>query len=164
MSSSRKKAIVRKFSRDWIAGYLDPEGFAVSGAVELLGLDGKVISLPLDGMKWVCFVRDFNSGEPANPERLLRRTFSGRPRVEGVFVRLRLKDGEQIEGVAANELALATGEGIFLTPPDTRSNTQRIWIPRSSLEEFEVIAVIGSSPKPKKKPAQPVPEAQESLF
>jgi hypothetical protein len=163
MPSSRKKAIIRKFSRDWIAGYLPPEDFVAGAAVELLGLDGKVLSLPVDGMKWICFVRDFNSGEPANPERLLRRTFSGRPRVEGLFVRLRLKDGEQIEGVAANDLSLAAGDGLFVTPPDTRSNTQRIWIPRSSLEELEVVAVIGATAK-KKPPASVIPEGQESLF
>lgn len=162
MSSSRKKAIIRNFSRDWIPGYLPPDGFVDGTTVELLGLDGKVLSLPIDGMKWVCFVRDFNSGEPANPERLLRKTFVGRPRMEGLFLRLRLKDGEQIEGVAANDLSLSSGDGLFLTPPDTRSNTQRIWIPRSSLEELEVVAVIGAAAK-KKAPA-PTPEGQESLF
>ncbi|WP_446742992.1 DUF6982 domain-containing protein [Silvibacterium acidisoli] len=162
MSSSRKKAIIRDFSRDWIAGYLPPDGFVDGITVELLGLDGKVLSLPIDGMKWICFVRDFNSGEPANPERLLRKTFAGRPRVEGLFLRLRLKDGEQIEGIAANDLSVAAGEGLFLTPPDTRSNTQRIWIPRSSMEELEVVAVIGGAPK--KRATATVHDGQESLF
>lgn len=163
MSASRKKAIARKFTRDWVAGYLPPEDFAHHGVVELLELDGKVVSLALESVKWVCFIRDFNSGEAANPERLLRKTFAGRPRSEGIFLRLRLTDGDVIEGLAANDLTLVTSDGLFLTPPDTRSNTQRLWIPRSSLAELEIVAVIGGSAK--KKPARTVSEeAQESLF
>ena len=63
MSSSRKKAIFRKFSRDWVAGYLPGENFARAGQVEMLDLDGKVVLLALDDLKWICYVRDFNSGE-----------------------------------------------------------------------------------------------------
>jgi len=56
-------------------------------------------------------------------------------------------------------------EGFFLTPPDTRSNTQRVWLPRASLVELEVVAVIGAAAR--KKPAAAVkPEEgqQETLF
>jgi hypothetical protein len=162
MSSSRKKAIVRKFSRDWVAGYLPSEGFVRGSALELLGLDGKVTALDTDQIKWVCFVRDFNSGEAANPERLLRKTFAGRPRAAGLFLRARLTDGDLIEGVGANDLTLISSQGVFLTPPDTRSNTQRLWIPASSVAELEVVAVIGSSPRA--KPAAAPDEAQEKLF
>ncbi len=94
-------------------------------------------------LKWICYVRDFNSGEAANPERLLRKTFTGRPRMEGLLLRIRLTDGDLIEGLAANDLSLISGEGLFLTPPDVRSNTQRIWVPPSTIAELEVIAVIG---------------------
>lgn len=93
MPSSRKKAIVRKFSRDWVAGYLPSDGFVHGDAVELLDLDGKVMALEMEQIKWVCFVRDFNSGETANPERLLRKTFAGRPRTAGLFLRAKLTDG-----------------------------------------------------------------------
>jgi hypothetical protein len=163
MSSSRKKAIFRKFSRDWLAGYLPAEGFAREGRVEMLDLDGKVVQLAVDDLKWICYVRDFNSGELNNPERLIRKTFSGRPRGEGLFVRARLKDGDLIEGLAGNDLSLVASDGLFLTPPDLRSNTQRLWLPRTSLEELEVVAVIGGT---KKKAAVPEEEetAQEKLF
>jgi hypothetical protein len=168
MPSSRKKAIARKFTHDWVAGYLSfagfsPGSFIRNGAFELLALDGKVISLSLQSIKWVCFVRDFNSGEPSNPERLLRKTFAGRPRSEGLFLRAKLTDGDLIEGIAANDLSLISGEGIFLTPPDIRSNTQRLWIPTTSLVELEVVAVIGRSAKKKSTPAT-LEDRQESLF
>jgi hypothetical protein len=108
-------------------------------------------------------VRDFNSGEAANPERLLRKTFAGRPRTAGLFLRARLTDGDLIEGLAANDLSLISSAGLFLTPPDTRSNTQRLWIPASSVTELEIVAVIGSSPKTKPAPVSR-DDAQESLF
>lgn len=163
MSSSRKKAIFRKFSRDWLAGYLSSDGFAAAKELEMLDLGGKVVRLTIDELKWVCYVRDFNSGELNNPERLVRKTFAGRPRGDGLFLRARLKDGDLIEGLAANDVSLVASEGLFLTPPDLRSNTQRLWIPRSSLEHLEVVAVLGGS---RKKPAaaEGEAEAQEKLF
>lgn len=162
MSSGRKKAIFRKYSRDWLAGYLPASGFAHEGRLEMLDLDGKVIELAVEDLKWICYVRDFNSGELNNPERLLRKTFAGRPRGEGLFVRARLRDGDLVEGLAGNDVSLVSSDGIFLTPPDLRSNTQRIWIPKTSLEELDVVAVIGVA---KKKPqVEPEPVAQEKLF
>lgn len=166
MSSSRKKAIFRKLSRDWLAGYLAAGNFVHGGRVEMLDLEGKVIALEAEDLKWICYVRDFNSGELNNPERLLRKTFAGRPRGEGLFVRVRLRDGDLLEGLAANDASLVASDGVFLTPPDLRSNTQRIWIPKAALESLEVVAVIGGAKKP--RPATGVeekaPAAQEELF
>jgi hypothetical protein len=166
MPSSRKKVIARRFTRDWVAGYVvfdgsSPDGFLKEGSLELLALDGKVLSLDLKTIKWLCFIRDFNSGEAENPERLLRKTFAGRPRTEGLYLRATLTDGDQIEGIAVNDLSLITANGILLTPPDVRSNTQRVWIPAASLSELEVVAVIGGAAK--KKPSR-TEDRQESLF
>jgi len=164
MSSSRKKAIFRKFSRDWVAGYLPASGFVQLAQVEMLDLDGKVVSLATAELKWICYVRDFNSGELNNPERLVRKTFAGRPRGDGLFIRARLTDGDTIEGLAANDASLVGSEGVFLTPPDLRSNTQRIWIPRGSIEELEVVAVIGAVKRKPVEKMKPKDERQEELF
>jgi hypothetical protein len=56
-----------------------------------------------------------------------------------------LTDGEELEGLAANDRSLVDGAGLFLTPPDTRSNTQRIYVPRSSIQALEVVSLIGSA-------------------
>lgn len=165
MSASRKKAIFRKNSRDWVAGYLPASGFVHEGQVEMLDLDGKVLSLAAADLKWICYVRDFNSGELNNPERLVRKTFAGRPRGDGLFVRAKLSDGDTIEGLAANDASLVGSDGLFLTPPDLRSNTQRLWIPKTSIEELEVVAVIGAAKRKPVAPEKPkVPAEQEELF
>jgi hypothetical protein len=163
MSSSRKKIIARKLTRNWVGGYLPAAGFARQGSLEILELSGKLLTLTIQELKWVCFVRDFNSGEIDNPERLLRKTFAGRPRGEGLWLRLRLQDGDLLEGLAENNLSLLDADGFFLTPPDTRGNTQRIWLPKSSVTELEVVAVIGGAGKKKATPMDK-PDTQETLF
>ncbi len=169
MASSRKKAIFRKLSRDWLAGYLPPADFVRAGSIQMLDLEGKVVTLAAEDLKWICYVRDFNSGDLNNPERLVRRTFAGRPRGEGLFVRVRLKDGDLVEGLAANDVSLVASDGVFLTPPDLRSNTQRIWIPRSAVDDLDVVAVIGKKPRSATQQpplsGQPTEEgAQKELF
>jgi hypothetical protein len=54
-----------------------------------------------------------------------------------------LTDGEEIEGLAANDRSLIDGAGLLLTPPDTRSNTQRIYVPRMAIQSLEVVSLIG---------------------
>jgi hypothetical protein len=165
MSLSRKKVILRKFTRGWVSGYIAASGFTRQGALEMLDMSGKVLTILNQEVKWACFVRDFNSGEIDNPERLLRKTFAGRPRGEGLWLRLQLKDGDILEGLSENNLGLLDADGFFLTPPDTRSNTQRIWLPRTSLAALEIVAVIGGAAK--KKPveaAKPEEQRQETLF
>jgi hypothetical protein len=166
MSSSRKKVILRKWTEEWLPGYLPPADFQHTGRIELLDLDGKVQSLNPAELKWVCFVRDFNSGEIANPERLLRKTFAGRPRASGLWLRATLNDDDVLEGLAANDLSLVTSNGLFLTPPDTRSNTQRIFLPPSSITQLEVLGLIGAParPKPGARRTSELADKQPELF
>lgn len=147
--SSRKKVIVFKFSRDWQSGYVDPSGFAHDGRLELLDMTGKVLSVALDDVKMMCFVRDFLPGDASNPERQARRNFTSRPRTAGLWLRMRLRDGEELEGLASNDVSLLEAEGIQFAPPDMRSNTQRIFVPRKALQSLEVVAVIHPSTRRK---------------
>ena len=150
MGSVRKPVIVRKFSRDWFAGYAGPGFGTESAELEILDLTGKVVRVSWEQVKWVCYVRDFPTATPsasvdqANPERLLRKRFLIRPRTAGLWLRLTLTDGDELEGLAANDLTLIQGAGLLLTPPDTRSNTQRIFIPRQAIQELEVLSLIGA--------------------
>jgi hypothetical protein len=148
MASLRKPVIVRKFSRDWCAGYAGSNFGQDSSELEILDLGGKVLRLSWSQVKWVCYVRDFPSpsstSESANPERLLHKRFSIRPRTAGIWLRMTLMDGEEIEGLAANDRSLVEGSGLLLTPPDTRSNTQRVYIPRAAIQTLEVVGLIGA--------------------
>lgn len=163
MPPSRKKAVIRNLAGEWTAGYLPFNGFLRSRDIELLALDGKTASMPAASVKWIAWVRDFNSGDLENPERLLRKTFAGRPRTPGLVVRLGLSDGDMIEGLAANDVTFVTEDGILLFPPDIRSNTQRIWVPRTAVATFEILAVIGAAKLGKR--SVPVAQTeQKSLF
>jgi hypothetical protein len=144
MASLRKPVIVRKFSRDWCAGYAGVNFGQEAAELEILDQSGKVIWIAWKQVKWVCYIRDFPTGESANPERLLHKRFSIRPRAAGVWLRMTLMDGEELEGLAANDRSLVEGAGLLLTPPDTRSNTQRIYVPRTSIQTLEVLGLIGA--------------------
>lgn len=137
MSSTRKKVIVRKLDRDSAAGYVASQ-YIVDGKMELLNTAGNVVSISLSEIKGVYFVREFTE-----PESLTRKTFTSRPRAEGLWVRLHFRDNEIIEGLMPNDLIQEGIDGFSIIPPDTRSNTQRIFVPRSALSEMNVIAVIG---------------------
>lgn len=144
MGSQRKPVIVRKFSRDWVAGYAAAAFGQDEPELEILDLTGKVLTVGWETVKWVCYVRDFPAGEQTNPERLVQRKFAVRPRASGLWLRMTLTDGDELEGLAANDRTLIEGAGLMLTPPDTRSNTQRIYVPRTAIQTLEVLSLIGS--------------------
>ena len=99
----------------------------------------------------------------ANPERLLHKRFSIRPRTAGLWLRMTLTDGEELEGLAANDRSLVDGAGLLLTPPDTRSNTQRIYVPRQAIQTLEVVSLIGKTGR-KHLPAAIPGTEQPELF
>lgn len=139
--------IVRKFSREWCAGYAGAGLGQDIAALEILDLTGKVLRMGWEQVKWVCYVRDFpaQSADTANPERLLHKRFAVRPRTPGLWLRMTLTDGEELEGLAPNDRSLVEGAGLLLTPPDTRSNTQRIYVPRQAIQTLEVVGRIGAA-------------------
>ena len=175
MSSVHKKVIVRRFTGDTLPGYLPLTAFVRNrsqpnpqNVIDLLDLSGRVIPLLINDIKHICYVRDFNLNDTSNPERLTRRTFLARPRTEGLWLRLRFTDGDVLEGLCQLNRTLLdslTGsQGLFITPPDTRSNTQRIYVPRTSLTSLQLLAVITSPSRRKPVAAASVPSMQEDLF
>jgi len=140
MPSTHKKVVVRKVDRDTANGYVAPANFVREGKLELLNTAGNVVAIELRDIKVVFFVREFG-----DTEGLGRKTFTTRPRTEGLWVRLKFKDGEILEGMMPNDLALAGAEGYLINPPDLRSNIQRMFVPRSALESLTVLAVIGAT-------------------
>jgi hypothetical protein len=165
MASLRKPVIVRKFSREWCAGYAATSFGQDATELEILDLTGKVLRIGWEQVKWACFVRDFPAphGDQTNPERLLHKRFSIRPRTPGLWLRMTLTDGDELEGLAANDRSLVEGAGLLLTPPDTRSNTQRIYLPRQAIQTLEVVSLIGAAGRKRSETAGRVAE-QPELF
>jgi hypothetical protein len=142
MPSTTKKVIVRKRGRDTISGYVAPAHYLSEGQLELLDQSGKVVLIDLAEVKSVD---------------------SSRPRTEGLWVRLLFSDNDIVEGMMPNDLAQMAPEGYLITPPDTRGNVQRIFVPRSALEQLIVLGVIGR-PETRRKAAAAEDERQERLF
>ncbi len=165
MASARKPVIVRKFTRDWSAGYVGADFGQQEAELELLDLTGKVIRVGWEQVKWVCYVRDFPTGQAdqSNPERLQRKRFALRPRTAGLWLRLTLADGDELEGLAANDRSLVDGAGLLLTPPDTRSNTQRVYVPRQAIAAMEVVSLIGAAGRKRAMATKPG-GSQRDLF
>jgi hypothetical protein len=164
MGSARKPVIVRKFSREWYAGYAGAAFGQESPALEVLDLSGKVLTIGWETVKWVCYIRDFSSSSDlANPERLLQKKFTVRPRAAGLWLRMSLNDGDELEGIASNDKSLVSGAGLLVTPPDTRSNTQRIYIPRQAIQSLEVVGLIGAVGRKRRQEADRA-EGQPELF
>jgi hypothetical protein len=149
MPSTHKKVIVRKMDRDSVSGYVSPAQFINEGKLELLNTAGNVVAMDLREIKGVYFVREFGDSES-----LTRKTFTSRPRSEGLWVRLRFKDNEILEGLMPSDLTQNLPEGYLVNPPDQRSNTQRIFVPRTALESLTVLAVIGAGRRPRRGPAE----------
>lgn len=157
MANSRKKVLLRDRTGAVQAGHLALQDFVRrdsknnSDMVDLLDLEGRVVAVPLAPLKWIVWVRDWNLNDRYDPERLTRRTFLARPRSEGLWVRIGFAEGDVLEGLAPLNLSLLDGigndRGLFLMPPDIRSNTQRIFVPRSAMTMLEVLAVITTPSK-----------------
>jgi hypothetical protein len=140
MPSTHKKVVVRKIDRDTVNGYVSPAHFVRDGKLELLNTTGNVVAIELADIKCVFFVRDFGDSDS-----LSRKTFTTRPRAEGLWVRIKFKDGEVLEGLMPNDLSLNGPEGYLINPLDLRSNVQRLFVPRTALESLNVLAVIGAT-------------------
>lgn len=137
-SSTRKKVVIRKLDKELIKGYLDPEAFLTPLGVELLDLEGRLLNLPLDQIKGVYFVRDFDG----HSDRTERKVFLSRPRMNGLWVRMTFKDAEILDGLISQDLLSHDALGYHVTLPDVYSNNLKIYIPRSALVGMQVLDVI----------------------
>jgi len=144
--STTKKALIRRFHRETLAGYVNPVTFLQPAGVELLSSDGQVAILPYDEVKTVSFVREFEP--PDAPER---QVFNSRPKMAGLWVGLRFRDGETMQGILPNNLLQVENHGFVVVPPDPYGNRQRVFVPRAALLAVEVLGVVGSPLKNKRK-------------
>jgi hypothetical protein len=154
-STTRKKAQVILAGGKSVQGYLNPANLGAAESLDLLTPDGEHRSIALADVRAVYFVREF-----ADDTELPRKAFLSRPKLDGLWVRLRFHDGDSIEGVVPNDLLGLLDAGVQITPPDLHGNITKIFIPRAALTEMTVLGVVGIA---RRKAAAPSP-AQPKLF
>jgi hypothetical protein len=107
-------------------------------------------------VKLVCFVRDFQQGEPRKELRL----FTTRPKLEGLWLRMHFRDGDAMDGILSNNLLQLDTFGFSVVPPDPGFQNQRVFVPRAALSRIQVLGVVGS---PLRMPRKPKLTAKEQL-
>jgi hypothetical protein len=124
--------------------------------LDVLTTNGEHREVPLKEIRAVYFVRDFT--EDYEPER---KAFFSRPKLDGLWVRLKFRDNQTLEGVVSNDLLALLDSGIQITPPDLNGAAVRIFVPRSALSEVTVLGVVGVA---RRKPVAAALPAQPKLF
>jgi len=119
-------------------GYLNPARLGEAEAIDLLTPEGEHRTFAIKDVRSIYFVREFT--DDFEPER---KAFLSRPKLEGLWVRLKFRDNDCIEGVVPNDLLSLLDRGVQITPPDLHGTTLRIFIPRTSLAEMTVLGVVG---------------------
>jgi hypothetical protein len=155
-ASTHKKVVVVFSDRKAVRGYMNPSRLGQNQPVDLLTPDGEHEQFSLAKVRSIYFVREFS--DDFEPER---KAFLSRPKLDGLWVRLRFNDGDTLEGVVPNDLLMLLDSGLQITPPDLNSTTDRIFVPRSALTEVTVLGVVGIA---RRKPAAAAAAAQPRLF
>jgi hypothetical protein len=133
-----KKVIVERADRTASRGYLNPSRLGRDELLDFLTAAGDRLSIPLKEVRCVYFVREFTDDyQPA------RKAFLSRPKLDGLWVRLKFKDNDTLEGIVANNLLDLLDRGVHLTPPDLHGDAVRLFIPRAALAEMSVLGVVG---------------------
>ena len=160
-SSTLKKVVVLLLDGGTLKGYLDTGTLGHSDAADLLTTDGEHRSVPVQDIKSVYFVREFS--DPFEPER---KAFLSRPKIDGLWVRLRFQDEDVMEGIVSNDLIELLNGGVRLTPPDLHGNVLHMFVPRTALSELKVLGVVGAARRTPRAPHEirPVRDAQSKLF
>lgn len=150
--------LITRFDRELLAGFVAPATYLTPGGLELLSVTGTVLIIPYEEIKTVAFVRDFQQDEA----RKEMRSFTARPKMEGLWVRMRFRDGDSLDGVLANNLLLLDGNGLTIVPPDPGFQNQRLFIPRAAVTQVQVLGVVGSPLRAGKR--KTAPKDQIELF
>lgn len=137
-ATTHKKALVALLDKTHVQGYLNPGALGEAPTVEFLTREGEYQSLDIAKVKSIHFVREFtNHHEPE------RKAFLSRPKLDGLWVRCRFRDGDSIEGIVPNNLVEILNAGVRLTPPDLHGNSLWVFIPCTALTEVKVLGVVG---------------------
>src|SRR5260370_14594312 len=120
-----------------LRGYLNPARLGEAETADLLTPEGEHRSFAIKDVRSIYFVREFTAN--FEPER---KVFLSRPKLEALWVRLKFRDNDCIEGVVPNDLLSLLDRSVQITPPYLRSITLRIFISRTAISEKTHIFVV----------------------
>jgi hypothetical protein len=147
--------VIELDDRTALRGFLNPARMVGAQTLDLLTPEGEHQEVAVAKVRAVYFVRNLH--EEFAPER---KAFLNRPKLDGLWVRVRFRDDATLEGVIPNDLLTFLDNGLHLSPPDFNSNSDRIYVPRPAIAELTVLGVVGVA---RRKPAA-ASTAQPRLF
>ena len=145
-----------RFDREAVPGFIDNQSFTRTDGIEVLSPSGAVSLLPYADVKAICFVKDLED----LPHWKEHRLFASRPKTEGLWVRFRFRDGDEMDGILPNNLLALDARGFTVAPPEPTFQNQRIFIPKAAISEVKVLGVVGT---PIRQPRRPKPPAEGQL-
>jgi hypothetical protein len=137
-ASTAKKTVIRRFDREPLQGYVNPQTYLSSSGVEFLTPAGSMVLVPYAEVKIVIFVKEFESSTEGT------KLFQTRPKMEGLWVRMTFRDGDIMDGILPNNPVKWEVQGYSITPPEPYSNNQKLFVPREALSSMSVLGVVGS--------------------
>ncbi|MGH9324570.1 MAG: DUF6982 domain-containing protein [Vicinamibacteria bacterium] len=135
--AGRPAVIARTRHGGLVPGYLDKGKLLTRGVLKMSDASGGPIPIDIHKLKAVFFVRDF----VGNRDYLEEKTLVHDPERLGLRARLRFEDNETLEGVTENTLELLVNPGFFFWPYDDQSNNRLIYVLKSALIGFSILAV-----------------------
>jgi hypothetical protein len=145
-TSTHKKVVVLLLDRTPVRGYLNPANLGRTETVDLLTPEGEHREIPLAEVKSVYFVREFLETFEAE-----RKTFLSRPKLDGLWVRLRFRDEDVMEGMVSNDLLDLLDTGVHLTPPDLHGKMRVLGVVgvarRAARDSSAARAIAAAQPK-----------------
>lgn len=133
-------SLLKGYLRD--AESFDPLSAGLTGnslppKVELELPSGGKASLELSRAKALFFVKTLEGRN----DYIELKFFERNPQIEGLWVKIRFKDGEVTEGIVHNSLPFVGDSGFFLRPPDPQSNNRVVYVVKSFLSDFRVLGI-----------------------
>ena len=131
-----------------VKGYLDHShsfdplaagaiGSTLPPQVALELLDGGKRVIDLHGAKALFFVKTLEG----RTDYVEVKFFERNPQIEGLWIKIRFKDGEITEGIVHNSLPFVSDNGFFLRPPDPHSNNRVVFVMKTFLNDFRVLGI-----------------------
>jgi Family of unknown function (DUF6982) len=131
---SMGKVVIHTRKHDIHRGFSKKE--FIGDKVRILDENGKESTYPLQDLKAVFFVKEFD-GDPAYDEVLFLRKEKPRP---WLWVHIEFEDGEIIEGrIKNNEEIIMDSNGFFIWFSDEFANSESVYVVKTSIKEFKIM-------------------------